>query len=104
VLLLEIRLKLILLSRSFQCVTFACDHVMVGCPYLKYSQLRRWANVDGRLGGRGRICLPVGAKPTMGVVGGFDNLAPKFSHVLDESTVEWYKILTEGKKHVGCVR
>jgi len=28
----------------------------------------------------------------------------KFSHVLDESTVEWYKILTEGKKHVGCVR
>ena len=54
-LLLEIRLKLILLSRSFQCVTFACDHVMVGCPYLKYSQLRRWAIVDGRLGGRGRI-------------------------------------------------
>ena len=74
-LLLEIRLKLILLSRSFQCVTFACDHVMVGCPYLKYSQLRRWAIVDGRLGGRGRIFLPVGAKPTMGAVGGFDNIA-----------------------------
>ena len=76
-LLLEIRLKSILLSRSFQCVTFACDHVMVGCPYLEYSQLQRWTIVDGRLGERGRILLPVGAKPTMGAVGGFDNLAPK---------------------------
>ena len=74
-LLLEIRLKLILLSQSFQCVTFACDHVMVGCPYLKYSQLRRWAIVDGRLGGRGRIFSTVGVKLIMGAMGGFDNFA-----------------------------
>ena len=33
--------------------------------------------VDGRLGERGRIFLPVGANPTMGAVGGFDNLTSK---------------------------
>ena len=47
---------------------------MVGCPFLKYSQLGQWVIFNGRLGERGQVFLVVDTELTMSTVGSFDNL------------------------------